>query len=757
MASQEFGNRRRAVWVMTGVIALPVLLAGLAVALMYWWLPESAWGRTPTAAALLAITIMVLATLALGWRLGQGLLALQQTAYAVAQRRVESRVPRYLPGVYWPLATQINAVADTLGQMRQSHDQAMQQATQHLRSEQARLQGLVDDMRHAMAASQAESERQTALFANLSHELRTPLTGILGYADLLRRSALDPEQEQYLDTLDKSARGLLTMINDLLDWSRIEAGRLKLNEERFDLHEGIENVITLLAPLAYQKDLELVRIIDHDVPRWLSGDAQRLRQILTNLVSNAIKFTDQGEVAVRVARAEGGDGHVTLDVVIEDTGVGISNAMQAKLFQPFQQAEHGLGGSGLGLSISQRLAEMMGGRITLQSAQGNGTTVTVSLPFRLPAQRADSASDSRLQGSVIWLHEAHPSARVALMHWLEFWGAQVVRFEQPEHLAERLDIAQDLPTLVVAGLHARDMERLHPVMSRCADRKPPMLALVASASLDIQLRLKALGAAACAPKSIGHEALMQMLVELSTRTQSPRPLTGRRALIADNNLSNLRYLSLLAVELGLDVIEAHDGAQALELFAEDPVEFVILDARMPRLDGASCARAIRGLGTTPQPRIIGVSAHMEPDERRAFIDSGADRILLKPFDDHQLLSALKPASGTRATPSARLLGEDPEMLAMLRDELPLQRAELDQAFVAKALDTARDAAHQLRGTAAFYQLATLRKVTQSLEERLRAAQQTDEATAEHVAVGQALDDALVELEQRLSMPGKATS
>jgi two-component system, NarL family, sensor histidine kinase BarA len=757
LASQEFGNRRRAVWVMTGVIALPVLLASMAVALMYWWLPESAWARTPTAAALLALTIVVLTTLALGWRLGQGLLALQQTAYAVAQRRVESRVPRYLPGVYWPLAQQINAVATTLGQMREAHDQAMQQTTQHLRSEQARLQGLVDDMRHAMAASQAESERQTALFANLSHELRTPLTGILGYADLLRRSALDPEQEQYLDTLDKSARGLLTMINDLLDWSRIEAGRLKLNEERFDLHEGIENVITLLAPLAYQKDLELVRIIDHDVPRWLSGDAQRLRQILTNLVSNAIKFTDHGEVVVRVMCANYGNDHVLLDLAIEDTGVGISDAMQAKLFQPFQQAEHGLGGSGLGLSISQRLAEMMGGRIALRSAPDKGTTFTVSLPFRLPAQRAESPSDWRLRGSVIWLLEAHPVARVALMHCLEFWGVDVVLFEQPEHLAERLAIAQDLPTLVVAGFQAHDLERLHPVLSRCADRRPPMLALVASASLDIQLRLKALGAAACAPKSISHEALMQLLVELSTRTQSPRPLAGRRALIADNNLSNLRYLSLLAVELGLDVMEAHDGAQALALFREQPVDFVILDARMPRLDGAGCARAIRGLATTPPPRIIGVSAHMEPEERRAFIDSGADRILLKPFDDHQLLSALRPTSAGRGTPPSRRLGEDPEMLAMLRDELPVQRAELDQAFAVKALDTARDAAHQLRGTAAFYQLAALRKVTQSLEDRLLAVQHTDAAQAEHEAVGNAVDDALVELDQRLSLSGKAAS
>lgn len=729
----------------------PWLLAGLLVGLLRWLMPGSALSDNPGALLLLAGALAMVLSIWLGLRLSRGLAHLAQASHALAQGRVEQRAPSDLSAPLHAVAEQLNQLARTMGQTQEHHNRLMQQSTTRLKAEHTRLQTLNNEMRAALLQTQAAAESQSALFANLSHELRTPLTGILGYADLLRRSALDPEQEQYLDTLDKSARGLLTMINDLLDWSRIESGRLRLNEERFDIHEVVENVTTLLAPLAYQKDLELVRIVYHDVPRWLSGDAQRLRQILTNLLSNAIKFTEVGEVVVRIMQGDADERHVWLDFSVQDTGVGISEAVQARLFQPFQQAGHSQGGSGLGLSISRRLAEMMGGEITLQSEPKKGSIFKARLPFRSAGRADDPPPDWRMRGSKVWLLEPHPTARLALTHWLSFWGVEVISFDSPQGLAERLEIAQGLPTLVIVGFHTDEIESLHPVLKRCGDRKPPLLALVASASLDIQLRLRALGAAACVPKSIDHQALLQVLVDLSTQTASQRPLARRRALIADNNLSNLRYLALLAVELGLEVLEARDGEQALALYREHRVEFVLLDARMPRLDGPGCARAIRESAEEgTQPRIVAISAHLEPDERRAFLDAGADQILLKPFDERQLLNALLPAPARQATPSSRLLGKDPEMLSLLREELPLQRAELDSAFAADALDVARDAAHQLRGTAAFYHLGHLREATNALEERLRLVAATDDARPECEAVHRAIATALTEIDARLA-------
>lgn len=700
--------------------------------------------------ALLLIATALALSVWVGLRWARGLASLALTSHALAQGRAEHRAPSDLPLPLKAIANHLNDVARVMSHTREQNTELIEQSTRRLKTEQRRLQSLNDEMRTAMLQTQIAAQSQSDLFANLSHELRTPLTGILGYADLLRRSALDPEQEQYLDTLDKSARGLLTMINDLLDWSRIESGRLRLNDERFDVHEVLENVTTLLAPLAYQKDLELVRIVYHDVPRWLLGDAQRLRQIITNLISNAIKFTETGEVVIRVMQGDQDERHVWLDFAVQDTGVGISDTVQARLFQPFQQAGHSQGGSGLGLSISRRLAEMMGGEIRLESAPGEGSTFNVRLPFRVASKAHDPAPDWRMRGSTVWLLEPHPTARLALTHWLSFWGIEVVSFDNARRLAERLEIAQGLPTLVIVGFHTHEIESLHPVLARCGDRNPPLLALVASSSLDIQLRLRALGAAACLPKCTDHQALLQTLVDLSTQTASPRPLARRRALIADNNLSNLRYLSLLAVELGLDVLEARDGEQALALYREQQPEFVLLDARMPKLTGPECARAIREMAVQPAPRIIAVSAHLEPDERRAFLDAGADQVLLKPFDERQLLNALRPAPTRQSSPSSRLLGEDPEMLALLQEELPLQMAELDAALKAGDLALARDAAHQLRGTAAFYHLSALREATNALEDRLRAIDDTAAASAAAQSVRHAINTALTQIEQRLS-------
>lgn len=707
-----------------------------------WLLLAMLWSGT---AALLVLA---------GQRIARPLARLSQIADHIAKGRVEHRAASDLPTPLRPLADALNRAGRSLVQLRDHQELLVMQTTSRLKADQAHLQQMNNEMRRALLSTQAAAQTQSELFANLSHELRTPLTGIMGYADLLRRSSLDPEQEQYLETLDKSARGMLSMINDLLDWSRIEAGRLKLHEERFEIHEVVEDVTTLLAPLAYQKDLELVRIVYHDVPTWLSGDPQRLRQVLTNLVSNAIKFTDQGEVVLRVMRERDDERGIWLRFSVSDTGVGISPDQQARLFQPFQQAGSPRGaalGSGLGLSISRKLAILMGGEIELESTPGRGSVFSAVLPLRLPADPPQPMPDPRLAHLTVWLLEPHRTAGLALTHWLAFWGMDVVPFDSAEALENRLALSHLLPSAIVVGLHPKDVEALRPVLARCAERNPPLLALVASASLDVQLRLRALGAAACLSKSAGRQALLQTLVDLTGRESASRPLSGQRAVIADNNVANLRYLALLCVELGLEVYEAHDGEQAYALWQAHQPDHVLLDARMPRLNGARCARMIRAEeDPARRPRIIAVSAHLEPEERSEFLAAGANHILLKPFDERQLLAALRPGDQVRQAPSSQLLGQDPEMLQLLAEELPLQMDELDQTFLQQDLTAARDAAHQLRGTAAFYHLGALSQCAAALEERLLRAHHPDEAQAEREAIREAVRIAREDIERRLA-------
>ena len=674
---------------------------------------------------------------------------LAAVARNLARGRGEQRAPRDLPGHARLVAEPLDDAGRVITQLRDHQDTLVMQTTARLKADQERLQDMNAEMRRALLTTQAAARAQSELFSNLSHELRTPLTGILGYADLLRRSTLDAEQEQYVATLDKSARGMLTMINDLLDWSRIEAGRLRLHEERFEIHEVIEDVTTLLAPLAYEKSLELVRIVYHDVPTTLSGDAQRLRQVLTNLLSNAIKFTEQGEVVLRVMREREDKGRIWLRLTVSDTGIGISAEQQARLFQPFQQAGPSSGGSGLGLSISRKLTELMGGSVSLESTEGEGSVFSVLLPLGLTADTdIGPTPDRRLSEKTVWLLEPHDTARLALTHSLAFWGLNVVRYDSVEALHDRLQLAHNLPALVVVGLRPEDVETMRPILQQCAEHRPPLLTLVASASLDVQLRLRALGAAACLPKSAGRQSLQQALVELATERRTSRPLNGRSALVADNNVANLRYLALLCVELGLDVLEARDGEEALNLWRAHRPQFVLLDARMPRRTGAACAELIRAEADDPGPRIIAISAHLEPEERRAFLDAGADHILLKPFDERQLLNALLPGRQQPPAPSSQRLAEDPEMLQLLAEELPLQLDEVETACGRGDLSAAREAAHQLRGTAAFYHLGALRECASALETRLRQVTATGEADAAIQAVKQAVAEALGDLQRR---------
>ncbi len=739
-----------------------------------------AWGALT---ALYGLSLLVIVLLALGERISPSLritagivLALATTlvwifgvrrqaaasdgllaaARAIADGRGPVRAPDELPGSAGDLAQILNRLGQQLNQLRGQFDERLNRATARLRQERDQQSEQLQQLRTSAGQVQTEARAQSELLSSLSHELRTPLTAILGYSDLLRRSGLNADQAQQLETLDKSARALLAMINDLLDWSRIEAGRLRLNEDGFDIHDVIEDTLTLLAPLAYSKDLELVRIVYHDVPQQLRGDAQRLRQILTNLLSNAIKFTDSGEIVLRVMQERETGDRCILRFSVTDTGIGISPEQQARLFQPYRQIGIGNGGSGLGLSITRKLCELMGGDIRLQSDLGKGSTFSVSLPFKLAAEAASiRAHDPQLAERSLWLHEPHATSRLALTHWLEFWGLRVRSFDTAETLVTALKQASggSRPDLVLLGLkpQAASDPVIVSLLDLCRDRPPPLLALVASAALPVQEALRVAGARACHAKSISRTRLHDELVRLLTPTghseQSPPPaLQGQRAVVADNNAVNRRWLAMLCTELGLEVTAVADGQQAFDAWQRDRPEIVLLDARMPVLDGLGCARRIRAkeAGGTQRSRILAVSAHLEPEERRAFVEAGADDILIKPFDEEQLLRVLAPVPVAAARNAAKLAA-DPELLALLREELPLQFGDLESAIQARNLEAARDAAHTLRGTAAFYHLASLRQTAATLESALKQANavQTGPALRRELEnVRRAVDDTL---------------
>lgn len=681
---------------------------------------------------LLTITIVVV-TLILNliaiYEIGSPLGRMVEATRGLNQKRMEARARTADAGISGELAGQINQMATRLLQEQDQVDSLIAQSSIRLRRDYQDLLEQHQELRRSMAASLKAVESQSELFSNLSHELRTPLTAIVGYTDLLRRSALNAEQQTHLLTVEKSAQGMLEMINNLLDWGRIEAGRMRLNDDHLDVQQIVEDVTGLLAPMAYEKNLELVHIVYEDVPRWVQGDAQRLRQILTNLLSNAIKFTQRGEVVLRVMRDRANEGRVWLNFSVSDTGPGIPAEQQRHLFHAFQQTAGTRGGSGLGLTITRKLAELMGGRVDMQSTPGQGSTFGVVIPFRLSdVQSEEDVPEPLLRGLDIWVLESHPIARLALIHQLERWQMTVRSFDTVPLLTSALN--QTRPRLILLGLKAEDFQ--HPdylaLLQRCAARQPPLLALVASASTELHQALRRSGAVNALPKSISQPALMAELKNLLLKPAvSVPPLAGQRALVTDNNVVNRRYIATLCRELGMTVSEAASGQEALEHLRRSGADVVLLDARMPGMEGIECARIIRADDPNRRVRLVIISANLEPAERSAFTDAGADGILIKPFDGRALLRLLAPRTG-RLPPSKKLT-TDPQLLQLLREELPLQLRELEEALAKHALNAAQDAAHQLRGTAAFYHIESLKQSTSAMEQLLRELTALDDHTA----------------------------
>ena len=668
---------------------------------------------------LIVITTLILNLLAM-WEIGTPLKRVLDAARGLNQKRMEVRANTTQSGLTGELAEQINLMATRLLQEQDQVDSMVTQSAMRLRRDHQELLEQHQELRRSMAAALKAVEAQSELFSNLSHELRTPLTAIIGYTDLLLRSKLDTEQQAHLTTVGKSAQGMLGMINNLLDWGRIEAGRLSLNDDQLDVLQIVEEVVEMLSALAYEKGLELVCVVYQDVPKLVRGDAQRLRQIVTNLLSNAIKFTARGEVVLRVMRDRSDEGRVWLNFSVSDTGPGIAPEQQRRLFQAFQQTAGTRGGTGLGLTIARKLTELMGGRVDMQSTLGQGSTFGAVIPFRLiDVQERDAKNEHPpLRGLEIWVMEPHPVARLGLIHWLEHWQCTVRSFDTVPLLYTAL--SQSKPAAIVLGLHTEDIQ--HPdyvaLLQRCAARQPPLLALVTSVSSEVQTELRNAGAANALPKSISHRTLLAELRNLVARTSTPlHPLSGLRALVADNNLINRRYIATLCRELGMQVTEAADGREALDHWRQQRSDVVLLDARMPELDGLGCARAIHAEDREGRSCVIAISANLEPAERRAFAMAGVDGVLIKPFDSRALLRLLEPRTQAVLPPSKQLTA-DPQLLELLREELPLQLRELEDTLSQSQLIPARDAVHQLHGTAAFYHIDTLKKSTAALEQHL---------------------------------------
>ncbi|NLS94404.1 MAG: response regulator [Planctomycetaceae bacterium] len=516
----------------------------------------------------------------------------------------------------------------------------------------------------AKESAESASRAKSAFLANMSHEIRTPMNAILGMTELVLAERLSPRQREYLSVVRESGEALVTVINDILDFSKIEAGKLDIRCEPFDLHDALGNTMKFLAVRAHEKSLELVYRVAPDVPRQVVGDSTRLRQVLVNLVGNAIKFTERGEVMLDVVRDHSENGRLWIELRVTDTGIGIAGEKLTAIFEAFEQADTSttrqFGGTGLGLAITHKLTELMGGTITVASDEGRGSCFRVSLPFDRVDEAEPAASPTQLADIRVLLVDDNDTSRRVLLEILQSWGvaASAVR-EADQAIAAILDAnEQQRPfdvVLIDSTLPDPDGFSLAEQIIRDGKLGAQVVMMLTSTDRPGDIaRCEQMGVAAHLSKPLKRSELFNVLMarvqgDLTHVLGTPaddRPVAAKlpplQILVAEDSLMGQKLVRGILERHGHSPVIVGTGREVVERWEKEHFDVVLMDVQMPEMDGLEATAAIRQreAGTGRHTPIIAMTAHaMRGDEERC-LEGGMDGYVSKPIHLRRLFEVI---------------------------------------------------------------------------------------------------------------------
>ncbi|KJS09383.1 MAG: hypothetical protein VR73_02810 [Gammaproteobacteria bacterium BRH_c0] len=637
------------------------------------------------------------------------------------------------------LAQGINHLAQTVAESRHNLQKKVSDAT-------IQLQKTLDDLKknnlaldHARQDAEAANQAKSDFLAQMSHELRTPITAIQGFVRLLGDSKLDSAEKRYCEIIQQASLQLLQLIDDILDITRLQSNGIVLETSVFNLTDCIETPISLMAPTAHQKGLELILDIAPDVPQALIGDTLRVRQIVYNLVSNAIKFTTSGEVVVQVQTRGSDHNTARLAISVIDTGIGIPEKQRALIFEPFSQADNSIsrrfGGSGLGLTIVRNLVMQMGGNINIESMAGKGTTFRVELPLPL-APFQPSTATARYQCALLF--DPHPHSRQAMEHML---GNFVVNIESCETTAD-LEIggkfqAPDIIVYSVPVGQAAGMFDQHAAYLKERFSCPiliisPLNTLTAALHQD-QMPYQQPVLFMDKPPVIAE--IIEIFTEQS-REKNGNHFAGGASLqanilIAEDNEFNRLLLSTFMQKLGSHYTTVTNGLEAIIICDQQPFDLILMDVHMPEVNGINAVKNIRsGHGPNRDTPIVMLTADILQQEENALFDAGANDLLFKPFDEARLFTTLRQHLQIPALPAAD--SDHPAQtpshvdLELFIHEVAKLTHSAQTAIDSRNDDSLRESIHQLLGIAGVFKMTYLERAVRALH--LAVKNQDEEKT-----------------------------